>query len=189
MSKTIISFEEGWKNYFSKEPSLILAQLFPRLNRPKQSRFQKLFEEESKSLIFPPKSLTPPFEKKPSKKSKKNKKHNMDLNLIKILNGTDKRTSLMVKNIPSSIPEFLVIKWLSSLANLNYIYVPKDEQLNKILGFAFINVCKYTDILNLIQNIKKFQVANFGDKKIEVCYSHKQGYKLLTKSFGVSSML
>ena len=111
------------------------------------------------------------------------------LNILKILNGTDKRTSLMIKNIPTSAQEINVIQWLSSLASLNYVYVPKDEKSNKILGFAFINVCKYTDILNLVQNIEKYQKVSFNNKKIEVCYSHKQGFKLLTKSFGISSIL
>jgi hypothetical protein len=118
----------------------------------------------------------------------------MELNLYKIQNGIDKRTSLMIKNIPKGLDEINVIKWLQQLANLNYIFVPKDEFSNKILGFAFINVCNYLDILELLkrianaENYNKINNKNFNNnrKKIEVIYSHKQGLKSLTKSFGNS---
>ena len=94
------------------------------------------------------------------------------------------------------IDEINVIKWLLQLANLNYIFVPKDEFSNKILGFAFINVCNYMDILQLLKRltilennnntINNENFINNNRKKIEVIYSHKQGLKSLTKSFGVS---
>jgi hypothetical protein len=110
----------------------------------------------------------------------------MELNLYKIQNGIDKRTSLMIKNIPKGIDEINVVKWLLQLTKLNYIFVPKDEYSNKILGFAFINVCDYTDIIDLLRKISFFENYNNNNKKIEVIYSHKQGLKSLTKSFGIS---
>ena len=114
----------------------------------------------------------------------------MELNLYKIQNGIDKRTSLMIKNIPKGIDEINVVKWLLQLTNLNYVFVPKDEFSNKILGFAFINVCEYTDILKLLQKLTFIENYNnnakTNNKKIEVIYSHKQGLKSLSKSFGVS---
>ncbi len=110
----------------------------------------------------------------------------MELNIYNIQNGIDKRTSLMIKNIPKEADEINVIKWLLQLTHLNYAFVPKDEYSNKILGFAFINVCNYTDILQLIKKLSIFEIINNNNKKIEVIYSHKQGLKSLTKSFGIS---
>ena len=117
----------------------------------------------------------------------------MELNLYKIQNGIDKRTSLMIKNIPKGIEELDVVKWLLQLVKLNYVFVPKDEFSNKILGFAFINVCESTDILELlkklaiIENYNNSYISNNNNnKKIEVIYSHKQGLKSLSKSFGMS---
>ena len=111
----------------------------------------------------------------------------MELNLYKIQNGIDKRTSLMIKNIPKGIDEIDVVKWLLQLANLNYVFVPKDEFSNKILGFAFINVCDYTDILELLRKLAIIENCNNNNnKKLEVIYSHKQGLKSLSKSFGIS---
>ena len=189
-AKKIIPFEIYIDNILSKEPSKILLELFPNLSHPSQSRFHEFFKKL--------KELNKIQENNGKKKNHtsymKNKKNKMELNLYKIQNGIDKRTSLMIKNIPKGIDEINVIKWLQQLANMNYIFVPKDEFSNKILGFAFINVCNYMDILELLKrlaiaesynNINKDNFIN-NRKKIEVIYSHKQGLKSLTKSFGNS---
>ena len=170
MKSEIISFEDYMKKSLVKEPKLLIAELFPFLSSPNKSRFFDLFEEDRNDIK--------------EKTIKKNKGNNMELNLIKIMNGTDKRTSLMIKNIPTSNDELKVIQWLYSLTKLNYIFVPKDEKSNKILGFAFINVCNSFCIIDLLKKIQIYQNINYNNKKIEVCYSHKQGLKSLSKSFG-----
>ena len=189
-AQKIIPFEIYIDNILRKEPSKILLELFPNLYHPSQSRFHEFFKKL--------KELNKIQENNDKKKNhnsyKKIKKNKMELNLYKIQNGMDKRTSLMIKNIPKGIDEMNVIKWLQQLANLNYIFVPKDEFTNKILGFAFINVCNYMDILELLKRLaieesyNKIINDNFNNnrKKIEVIYSHKQGLKSLTKSFGNS---
>ena len=188
-AKNIIPFDEYNKKILYKDPSNILLDIFPKLSHPSQSRFHELFKKL--------KEINNQQEKETKKSKpiyKKNKKNIMELNLYKIQNGIDKRTSLMIKNIPKGIDEMNVIKWLQQLANLNYIFVPKDEFTNKILGFAFINVCNYMDILELLKRLAIEESYNkiindnfnYNRKKIEVIYSHKQGLKSLTKSFGVS---
>ena len=189
-AQKIIPFEIYIDNILRKEPSKILLELFPNLSHPSQSRFHEFFKKL--------KELNKIQENNDKKKNhnsyKKSKKNKMELNLYKIQNGMDKRTSLMIKNIPKGIDEINVIKWLQQLANLNYIFVPKDEFTNKILGFAFINVCNYMDILELIKRLAIEESYNNiinnnfinNRKKIEVIYSHKQGLKSLTKSFGNS---
>ena len=186
-TRYIIPFEDYLNKILYKEPSKILLELFPKLSHPSQSRFHELFKRLNEL------NKTESNEKaKNININKKNKKNIMELNLYKIQNGIDKRTSLMIKNIPKGIEEIDVVKWLLQLANLNYVFVPKDEFSNKILGFAFINVCEYTDILQLLQklafieNCNNNNINNTNNKKIEVIYSHKQGLKSLSKSFGVS---
>ena len=166
------TFEEYINKILLKDPSKILLELFPRLSHPAQSRFHEFFKKLKNNKEF--------------HKKNNNKKNVMELNLYKIQNGIDKRTSLMIKNIPKGIDEINVVKWLIQLVKLNYVFVPKDEFSNKILGFAFINVCDYTDILKLLQKLSILETFNNNNKKIEVIYSHKQGLKSLTKSFGVS---
>ena len=176
----IIPFEDHIKKLFLKEPKLLIAELFPFLTRPDKSRFFDLFEKEKNDNSND--SNINNFTKK--KINKKNKGNQMELNLLEIMNGTDKRTSLMIKNIPTTNDELKVVQWLYSLTKLNYVFVPKDEKSNKILGFAFINVCDSFNILDLLQKIKIYQNSNFSSKKIEVCYSYKQGLKSLLNSFG-----
>ena len=183
-----IPFEEFLNKKLSKEPSKILLELFPKLSHPSKSRFHEFF----KKLQLNEAQTNENNEK--AKESYIHKKHNkkniMELNLYKIQKGIDKRTSLMIKNIPKGFDEINVVKWLLQLANLNYVFVPKDEFSNKILGFAFINVCEYTDILKLLQKLTFIENCNNNindnNKKIEVIYSYKQGLKSLSKSFGVS---
>ena len=188
-AKNIIPFDEYNKKILHKDPSNILLDIFPKLSHPSQSRFHELFKKL--------KEINNQQEKETKKSKpiyKKNKKNIMELNLYKIQNGIDKRTSLMIKNIPKGIEELDVVKWLLQLVKLNYVFVPKDEFSNKILGFAFINVCESTDILELlkklaiIENYNNSYISNNNNnnKKIEVIYSHKQGLKSLSKSFGMS---
>ena len=183
-AKNIISFEDYLNIILFKDPSKIILELFPKLSHPSQSRFHEFFKKLKELKNHQENS------KKTKKNAHKSNKNNtMELNLYKIQNGIDKRTSLMIKNIPKGTDEINVVKWLLQLTNLNYIFVPKDEYSNRILGFAFINVCNYTDILGLLQNLYFLQNNNNyynNNKKIEVIYSHKQGLKSLTKSFGVS---
>ena len=174
--KIIISFEEYVMKVLGKEPSKILFELFPTLSHPSKSRFDDFFKKEKEE------NIKIQDNKKKQKEAKNNK---MELNLFKIQNGMDKRTSLMIKNIPKGIEEINVINWLLQLTKLNYIFVPKDKLSNRILGFAFINVCDYTNILELQKKLSFLQ-KNKNFKKIEVIYSHKQGLKSLSKSFGVS---
>ena len=174
-----VSFNNYLSNIIKENPSKLLSILFPNLSQPPQSRFHELFinlNQLNNQKID---------ENKESMQHNK-KKNIMELNLYKIKNGIDKRTSLMIKNIPKELYEINVIKWLNKLANLNYIFVPKDELSNKILGFAFINVCNYIDILEVLKNLELFEyyISN-SNKKIEVLYSHKQGLQSLINSFGL----
>lgn len=179
------SFDEYINKILLKDPSKILLELFPRLSHPAQSRFHEFFK---KLKVLNNNDKNNKEDKKNNKvlHKKNNKKNIMELNLYKIQNGIDKRTSLMIKNIPKGIDEINVVKWLIQLVKLNYVFVPKDEFSNKILGFAFINVCDYTDILELLKKLSILENHNNNKKKIEVIYSHKQGLKSLMKSFGVS---
>ena len=180
MEAEIVSFEDHMKKTLLKEPKLLIAELFPFLSHPDKSRFFHLFEK--RKIVNTNDSNSSKISK--GEINKKSKENIMELNLLKIMNGIDTRTSLMIKNIPTSIDVLKVVQWLYSLTKLNYVFVPKDEKSNKILGFAFINVCNSFYILELLQKIQIYQNTNLKNKKIEVCYSHKQGLKSLSKSFG-----
>ena len=141
----------------------IIAFLYPNLSRPETSRFTPLFQENKEQT-------------KPSKP----KKGKLFISIDSINEGIDKRTSIMIKNLPNTTSiEQLQIQ-LKSICKINYLYIPTNSR-NKILGFAFMNVEYYKDIVKLYETLHE---KEFNNKKVELCYSKVQGVKNLSKAFG-----
>ena len=94
--------------------------------------------------------------------------------------GSDQRTSIMIKNLPTDASKDKIFAWIKKLCKINYLYIPTNNR-NKILGFAFVNVENYKDISIIYKELNGKIISN---KKVEICYSKKQGVNSLTKSFG-----
>ena len=144
--------------------SFLLKILFPEFTSVTHSRFSDLFSI-----------------------SKVSKKRSMTINPDIIMKGKDKRTTIMIKNIPCHLTygNFLNVLEISHL--VNYFYLPYNKPYNKILGFAFVNVKNYQYVLTVIDKISKYHnkmVGNKKDKSFEICYANLQGLRALIKSFG-----
>ena len=144
----------------------LIASIYPKLSHPERSRF---FSKSN--FLFPSLNI-----------AQKNK-HKLSISSESIALGTDKRTSVMIKNIPICISKEKIIKWIEMICDVNYIYIPLDQIGTKILGFAFVNVKNYKDIMKLCNVINNY-VVNINNKKIEICYSKMQGAAGLIKAFG-----
>ena len=104
--------------------------------------------------------------------------------MIKIKNGEDKRTSIIIKNIPNTITKEYIKKVLEGIGNINYLYVPYDKVINRNLGFAFVNVVNYKNIINLYNRLIEYNFENMLlNDNIEVYYSKIQGKNALSKMF------
>ena len=140
--------------------------LFPKFSHPKESRFIKDFSKYQK------------------KKSTNKQFNNSTISFEKIKNGEDKRTSIIIKNIPNTITKEDIREILEGTGNINYLYVPFMKFLNKNLGFAIINLVNYKSIINLCKRINEY---NFNElkinKSIEVSYYKIQGKINLSKMF------
>ena len=140
--------------------------LFPKFTQPKQSRFLKFFSSLSH-----------------------NHKDNIQFNhysisLKKIENGEDKRTSVIIKNIPNTLNKEKIKQILEGVGNINYLYLPFDKVMNRNLGFAFINVVNYKNIINLYHRLKEYNFENDEYKNsIEINYSKVQGKNNLSNMF------
>ena len=99
---------------------IISKLLFPKFSQPKESRFLKFFSSINDK-----------------NKNHKHFNHNW-ISIEKIENGEDKRTSVIIKNLPKILTKDNIKEILEGIGNINYLYVPYDKVINRNLGFAFI---------------------------------------------------
>ena len=145
---------------------ILLKLLFPKYSQPSESRFINCF-----SYI--------------NNKKKSNKNQNsFSISFEKIEKGEDKRTSIIIKNLPNSINKEYINQILLGVGNINYLYLPFDKYNNRNLGFAFVNLVNYRSIVKLYNKLKNYKFENIDMKKpIEICYSKVQGKNELSKMF------
>ncbi len=99
----------------------------------------------------------------------------------KIIRNEDKRTSLIIKGIPTDLTKKEIRNLIEKYGNINYLYVTKTikskEQLSSI---AFINVINYRTIIPLFMNLRNVSFIRDGKLyKLKIMYSAAQGKKQL----------
>ncbi len=140
--------------------------LFPKFSHPKESRFLHFFSSLS------------------NKKNILKFSNQLSISLEKIKNGEDKRTSIIVKNIPNTITKEYIKKVLEGIGNINYLYLPFDKIMNRNLGFSYINIVNYKNLLNLYKRLTEYNFENHQlIQPIEICYSKIQGKNRLSQMF------
>ena len=146
---------------------IILLIYFPQFNRPNSSRFESFFRTISKNDFS-------------SKKKKRNKSRSICPE--KIVRNEDKRTSIIIKGIPSDIPKKEVRNLIEKYGNLNYLYITNDLNCDgeKKTSIAFINVINYKTIIPLFMNMRNYQFNRNGQMyHIKLMYASVQGKKQL----------
>lgn len=148
---------------------IIIDFLFPKFSKPNVSRFISSFLSHKKAKD----NSVKPLHKSPT------------ISIERIHKGEDKRTSVMIKNIPSGITKSHLNEILSNVGNINYLYIPHDKSIKKSLAFAFVNVINYKNVANLYHKLNGVKLKNFDMKRpLEICYSKVQGKAELAKMFG-----
>ena len=156
------------------QTDILMEFIFPRYNKVNYSRFISDFSEK--------------FEKR--RNSFRSKKKSFSISLEKIENGEDKRTSVMIKNLPSSITKEHFKTILGDVGNINYVYLPFDKKKNKYLGFAFVNVVNSKTLIQIYNKLYGKKLDNYQMKKnIEICYSKVQGKNELIQMFSKNKMM
>ena len=62
--------------------------------------------------------------------------------------------------------------------------MPFDKNSKKNLGFGYVNLVNFKNVINLCDRIKEYNLTNKNLKKnIEIYYSKPQGKLALTKMF------
>ena len=141
----------------------LIDLIFPKFEKREESRFNKFFSE-NKSNSFIGKKL--------------------QLNGHKIFTGEDKRTTILIKNIPRNMTKNQLKLILEKIANINYIYIPLFMLSADNLRCAFVNVVNSKSIIDIYLKLKKINfVYDNPNTKIEITYSQLQGKKALIDNF------
>ena len=142
----------------------MLSLAFPEFEQKKESRFSNFFTK------------TKFYENKVDEK--------YQLNGYKILTGADKRTTILIKNIPRAMTKNQLKILLEKIANINFIYIPLFMLSSDNLRCAFVNVVNSKSIIDICLKLKSLNfVYDNPNTKIEICYSFLQGKKALIDNF------
>ena len=157
--------------------SLILKLLFSGNRSPRESRFVKYFYPNN-----------PEEKKNSSKKSQKS----LNIESDNIKNGKDKRTTIILKNLPNDISKEELKAIIEPLGNINFIYIPLlIKNKNKLnLPCAYVNVINYKTILKIVEKFNQIKNLNqlYNAKNflnVEIFYSGTQGKHALINRFSL----
>lgn len=114
------------------------------------------------------------------------------LNFERIMKGEDKRTCLMIRNIPNKYSQTMLTKELDENHKGLYdiIYLPIDPKNKCNCGYAFINLVHPYVILSLFKEFNGKSWRNFNSEKIcELSYGRLQGKVPLLKQLEGSGVM
>ena len=92
------------------------------------------------------------------------------LDIDKVLRGEDKRTTLMIKNIPNKYNINILFNEINSsyYGKYDFLYLPLDPSNKCNLGFAFINLVDPLQILLFVEIFKGKSWKKFNSLKVNL---------------------
>ena len=160
-----------------RENTLVLKLFFSGFSQPRESRFIKNFHRS--------KTIQKQIQNKPKGKS-------LNIEPVNIANGKDKRTTIIIKNLPNDISKEDLKSIIEPLGNINFIYIPiLIKNKNKTnLPCAYINVINYKTILKIVQKFEQLKnlnevQSNKDLSNVEIFYSGTQGKYALINRFSL----
>lgn len=146
---------------------IILQLYFPQFKSRTISRFHDFFLNLNKKDV----------------KQKINQESAYTIFPDKIMQGEDKRTSIVFKNIPKIMRKKDIRSMIEKYANINFLTIRKDEKNEDYLN-AFINVINYKSIVPIYMNLRKVNFNYKGNiSNIQIIYCEIQGKGDLKKVF------
>ena len=117
------------------------------------------------------------------------------INLENILRNRDKRTTLIIRNIPNKYTINLLLKELNQNFENKFdiVYLPQDYINNSNLGFGFINFVNSMHLLLFYEEFVNKKWNSFNSKKrCNLAYSKYQGknelIKYILNKLGISTL-
>lgn len=146
---------------------ILMDLYFPQFSSPPSSRFESLFLYLNKINSTTKKKFVVSYTILPDQ----------------VMQGEDKRTSLIIKNIPKNVKKKEIRNMIEKYGNINFLAVSKDKNIANFI-VAYLNVINYKSIVPIYMGLRK-HTFNYQGKKIniEIYYSKVQGKDELKKLF------
>ncbi|XP_039038530.1 protein MEI2-like 4 [Hibiscus syriacus] len=119
-------------------------------------------------------------------------KKQYELDIERIIRGEDKRTTLMLKNIPNKYTSNMLLAAINERGGGTYdfVYLPIDFKNKCNVGYAFVNMIEPSQVIAFYQafNGKKWEKFN-SEKVASLAYARIQGKAALIAHFQNSSLM
>ena len=147
----------------NKKEKILLQLYFPHFISPTSSRFEEFFSNLEDRYDYLNSIFT------------------YNIYPERIISGEDKRTSIVIKNIPRYIKKREIRAMIEKFANINYLGIIKDKTIKKCI-IAYINVINYRSIVPIFMGLRKHIIhGKYQSKMLELYYSEYQGKENLKK--------
>jgi hypothetical protein len=144
------------------------------------------FHQQQQQQQQPPNNPTPPVTTTSGRSSNA-------IDLFKIMNGHDTRTTFMIKNIPNKYTQKMLLEMIdeSHKGTYDFVYLRMDFKNKCNVGYAFINFIEPSKAavsfaLRVVG--KKWKLFN-SDKICELTYANIQGKQALVDKFRDSTVM
>ncbi|XWS63482.1 hypothetical protein CRYUN_Cryun06bG0101400 [Craigia yunnanensis] len=114
------------------------------------------------------------------------------LDIDRIIRGEDKRTTLMLKNIPNKYTSKMLLAAIDERhrGTYDFIYLPIDFKNKCNVGYAFINMIDPSQIITFYQAFSGKKWEKFNSEKVaSLAYARIQGKAALVAHFQNSSLM
>ncbi|CAA3007108.1 MEI2-like 2 [Olea europaea subsp. europaea] len=119
-------------------------------------------------------------------------KKQYQLDLEKIINGEDTRTTLMIKNIPNKYTSKMLLVAIDEThkGTYDFLYLPIDFKNKCNVGYAFINMVSPSHIITFYEAFNGKRWEKFNSEKVaSLAYARIQGKMALISHFQNSSLM
>ena len=149
----------------SNHERILLKLYFPQFTNPPNSRFESLF------FILD--------------KKKSNNASSYIISPELVIQGLDKRTTLVLKNIPNNIKKYKIRNLIVKYGNINFLCIIPDSNFLHLVS-VYVNVINYKTVASIYMGLRN-HYFNYNDKEyfIKIFYSEIQGKEQLKKIFKV----
>ena len=99
------------------------------------------------------------------------------------MQGEDKRTSIVIKNIPRNVKKKDIRNMVEKYGNINFLTIAKDQESESYMK-AYLNMINYKSIIPIYMGLRKVTFNYQGNLiNIQIVYSEVQGKSELKKIF------